>query len=267
MEYTCLVGHSDMRQFSDMWESHLPAWIIVFCRRGEAKLSLTFRSYTIREGMMSIIPPDMFPVFSDISPDFEVFYYLMDRTFAEQAAYSITAEFIDAIYTRPLTQVDKQMDAWMDILYNVAKDEQNPYRKDILQSLTYSTLLSYFHIWQQTYGKRPSRKGIQNAEFICSKFYNLVFDHYKEHRDTAFYAEKLNITPCYLAMLTRKVSQETPKQLIARMVTLEIKFMLKYTNMTIEEIANELHFPDSSYMCRFFKKQTGLNLTNYRKHG
>lgn len=256
-----------MSDFADMWESHLPAWIIIYCRQGEAEINLTFKPYTINKGMMAIISPDMFPSFGNISCDFDAFYCLMDRNFAEHAAYSLNAGFIDAMYIRPIIKVYDKMNQWMTILYNVGKDEINPYRKEILQSLVYSTLLSYFHIWQQIHGEQLSLAGIKNSEVICSKFYNLVFDYFKEHRDTAFYANRLNITSNYLAMLTHRISQETPKQAIARMVVLEIKSQLKYTNRTINEIANELNFPDASYMCRFFKKITGYSLSDYRKQG
>lgn len=66
-------------------------------------------------------------------------------------------------------------------------------------------------------------------------------------------------------MATRQVCHETPKQAIDRQVTMEMKYLLKNTNMTAEQIADYLHFSDTSYMCRFFRRQTGLSLSEYRK--
>lgn len=35
-----IIGESDMKDFTLWWESHLPAYIVVYCCGGEAKLRL-----------------------------------------------------------------------------------------------------------------------------------------------------------------------------------------------------------------------------------
>ncbi|WP_404478878.1 helix-turn-helix domain-containing protein [Sphingobacterium sp. ML3W] len=57
---------------------------------------------------------------------------------------------------------------------------------------------------------------------------------------------------------------DSPKGLIDRQVTLEIKALLRSTDLSIKEIAYRLNFEDSSYLTRYFKKQTGMTLTQYR---
>lgn len=58
---------------------------------------------------------------------------------------------------------------------------------------------------------------------------------------------------------------DTPKGLIERQVILEMKMLLETTDMSVKEIAGCLNFEDGSYMCRFFKRHTGISLTEYRK--
>ena len=38
---------------------------------------------------------------------------------------------------------------------------------------------------------------------------------------------------------------------------LEIKMLLQSTDLSVQEIAYRLHFPDQSYLGRYFKKHTG----------
>lgn len=45
---------------------------------------------------------------------------------------------------------------------------------------------------------------------------------------------------------------------------LEIKHLLKNTTLTAAQIALRLHFPDSSYLCRYFRKHTGTSISTYR---
>lgn len=92
-----------------------------------------------------------------------------------------------------------------------------------------------------------------------------LFDHFREHRNIAYYADILCITPNYLAMIVRKICNETPKQAIDRLITLEMKHLLRNTTLTIEQIADQLHFPDTSYMCRVFRRQIGVSPLKYRE--
>lgn len=264
MEHNCWIGESAMRDFTLWWEEHLPAWLLVYALEGSAELTLQFHTYSFRQGMAAIIAPDMFPDFGTLSPDFKAFYCLMDRPFAEQAFSNIPNRFFEAIYLQPILPIDQQMKTWMALLQQTYTNERNSYRPNILTDLLHAFALDYLHRWEQTYGEQNISEPRKSAEALCMRFYQWVFDHSREQRSTAFYADQLCITPCYLAMITRQVCQETPKQAIDRQVILEIKYLLRNTQMTAEQIATELHSTDTSYLCRFFRKRTGLTLSAYR---
>lgn len=265
MEQDCIVGKSDMKDFTSWWESLLPSWIIIYCAKGEAALTLEFKDYAFKQGMMAFVSFDMFPSFISMTDDFSAFYCLLGKDFAENAFYDTPADFYNAIYLKPLLPVGTTMDTWMELLCSAYNDVANPYRNGILSSLLHAFALDYYRKWELQYGSDGITKAKNSAEEICFKFYYLILDHFKEHRDTAFYADMLCITPCYLAMVTRQVWRETPKQAIDRQVMLEMKYILRNTTMTTKQLASHLHFPDTSYMCRFFRRQTGLSLSEYRK--
>lgn len=268
MEYICTAGTSDMEGFTAWWESHLPAWMVAYCLRGEARLTLQFREHVFGAGMATIIAPDMFPAFAAASADFEVFYCLMSRDLVEKSFYDVPGSFFDSIYARPVLPVDGgEMKAWTDLLALVCGEGENAYRQEILAGVLRAFVLYYYNVWRQRYGDVPVRDDRSPAEAICMRFYNLVFDHFREHRAVAFYADRLCVTPNYLAMVTRKVCRESPKQAIDRQVTLEMKYALRHTGLTMEQLARLLHFPDTSYMCRYFRRQTGRSLSEYRSMG
>ncbi|WP_272690014.1 helix-turn-helix domain-containing protein [Providencia sp. PROV152] len=56
--------------------------------------------------------------------------------------------------------------------------------------------------------------------------------------------------------------------MIDRQVILEIKALLGAGNKSIKEVAVLLNFEDTSYLCRYFKRHTGVTLSHFRKnHG
>lgn len=58
--------------------------------------------------------------------------------------------------------------------------------------------------------------------------------------------------------------QLSPKELIDRQTVTEIKTYLVNTDMSVKHIASELNFEDVSYMCRYFRRQTGMSPMDYR---
>lgn len=264
MEEYLLAGRSDMRHFNCWWESHLPSWLIIYCLKGSAIISLHFRKSTINVNTSCYISPDLYPSFSNLSDDFEVIYLIGSNDFMTNAFYGIPADFFIAIFQHPFIQTKEDNRYWFGIIEKVANNDDSPFRKQMLIDLIHSYSLSYFLELQKIYGTTFSHKGPM-AEILCNKFYSLILKNCKEHREVSYYAERLCISANYLAMIVHRYCEESPKQAISRQVTSEIKYLLIHTEYSISKIARELHFPDSSYMCRYFKKETQIALTNYRR--
>lgn len=66
----------------------------------------------------------------------------------------------------------------------------------------------------------------------------------------AFYADKLCITSKYLTMVIKETSGKSAKDWIVEYVILEIKTLLKNTNMNIQEIAIRTNFANQSSLGR-----------------
>lgn len=101
---------------------------------------------------------------------------------------------------------------------------------------------------------------------LAHDFFCLIMQHYREHKDVAFYADKLCITSKYLSMVIKEVSGKTAKDWIVEYAILEIKAMLKNSTMNIQEISIKTNFANQSSLGRFFRKHTGMTLTEYRMH-
>ena len=76
--------------------------------------------------------------------------------------------------------------------------------------------------------------------------------HFKENKDVAFYADKLCITSKYLTMVIKETSGKSAKDWIVEYIILEIKALLKNTNLNIQEIAIKTNFANQSSLGRFF---------------
>lgn len=98
-----------------------------------------------------------------------------------------------------------------------------------------------------------------------AKFNMLIDEFFKENKTVTFYAEKLHISANYLNILCKKNLNISATELIHQRTTTEAKRLLQNNKLTIKEITYELGFSDNSYFSIFFKNQTGMTPSEFRK--
>ena len=142
-------------------------------------------------------------------------------------------------------------------------ETSNHFRRDLVRTMVlamFYDLSNVIYRVQQVENKRQTR-----ADSIFTQFIKLVEDNYKHERRVSWYAEQLCITPKYLSETVKTVSKNTPNEWIDKYVTLEARVLLKTSTMTIKEISDELHFPNQSFLGKFFKEHVGMSPSAYRR--
>lgn len=139
--------------------------------------------------------------------------------------------------------------------------DNQPFPKSVIENL----VTAYIGILEETSASiaaacpLPSRR-----EQIFIRFISLVSQHFREHRDTVFYADQLCLASHYLSPLIKEASGESPSVWITKAVISEAKVLLKQSDKTILLISEELGFPNSPFFCRYFKRETGMTPSEYR---
>lgn len=142
-------------------------------------------------------------------------------------------------------------------------DTAHRYRKELVSALLKSMIYDISNEIYQLQQNRDPKKS--RAEAIFTDFINLLKDHFRHERRVSWYAEQLCITPKYLSETVKSVSKRTPNEWIDNYVTLEIRVLLKNSTMSIKEISQTLHFPNQSFLGKYFKEHIGMSPSKYRK--
>ena len=100
-------------------------------------------------------------------------------------------------------------------------------------------------------------------ERLFGSFIELLNEH--GDRNISFYAEKLGISPNRLSTVIKQYSGLTIMQWINQNTVLQARAMLDYTDYPVFEIAQILGFESSAFFVCFFKRETGMTPTAYRK--
>lgn len=100
---------------------------------------------------------------------------------------------------------------------------------------------------------------------LIRAFKSAVDQHYKKEHSTTFYANALFISPDHLNRTFKAKTGKTAKEYIQARIITEAKRLIFFTDLTNKEIAYALGFSEPANFSAFFKKETKLSPSKFRK--
>lgn len=104
-----------------------------------------------------------------------------------------------------------------------------------------------------------------HSSAIFNRFIALVNEHCRSEHQLAFYADRLCLTERHLGSVVTQVSGKTAKQWIDSAIVTHIKVALRHSDKTMQQISDEMHFPNASFFSKYFRRLTGVAPGDYRK--
>ena len=107
-------------------------------------------------------------------------------------------------------------------------------------------------------------RSLSRQEQLSKDFFVLLLRRHREEHDVSYYAEQMFVTPKYLSTVVRKTTGSSVQDWVGRLLLFAAKSLLKNSRLSVQQIADELHFSTPSSFIRFFHRQTGLTPRQYR---
>lgn len=262
-----VVGDTDLRYFEEH-SCRTEGGAILFCRRGSATVTVDqLRDRVTRDTLLLLLPGSILHL-NERTDDFRVRFCAFSLELFSEAAYRLDPSFFHILHEHAIIRLpDRIIEGvrnWFQMASYTYRDRGNIFRNTIIRNRLQNVLLEAFDKTQRFAPDVHSQTGTTRQADLFQRFVALVHEHCTEQREVAFYADRLCISTRYLSTIIRSVAHSTAKEFIDRSVVLEIKMLLGSTEFSVQEIAYRLHFPDQSYLGRFFKKHTGVSPTEFR---
>jgi AraC-like DNA-binding protein len=148
-------------------------------------------------------------------------------------------------------------------IFQMISDLVTSSREGVIRHLFISLLLETQGVlsgYQRTAGL-PDK----SHPLLYHRFKQLVVIHAKSERSMPFYAGRLMVSQNYLYKIVKLVSAVSPKTILDDQIVKEAKKLLKQSCLSVGAIADTLNFPDLFVFSKFFKKQTGVSPSVYRR--
>ena len=229
----------------------------------------TLTAHWIQPQELIILLPGQFVSFTEASDDFLTTTLVVSPTMFSDTLSGVPRFsphfffYMRSHYWYPQTENDtRRLINYLGMVKDKVTSD-DIYRRELIIHLLRYLYLELFNAYEKEAALVNTRKDTRKEE-LANKFFGLIMKHFKENKDVAFYADKLCITSKYLTMVIKEVSGKSAKDWIVEYIVLEIKALLKNTNMNIQEIAVKTNFANQSSLGRFFRKHTGMSLSQYR---
>jgi AraC family transcriptional regulator, transcriptional activator of pobA len=115
-------------------------------------------------------------------------------------------------------------------------------------------------------GSAPQVPGSANREReLVARFRAAIERRYRGHLGVGAYAHEIGSTEAALRRACGRVAGQSPTQLVHARMLIEAERQLRYTGMTITQIAYYLGFEDPAYFSRFFSRGMGASPRSFRR--
>lgn len=256
--------------------SRIDGFIAAYCRIGHFKCTVNLTEYVIHDGMLVVNTPNNIIQLEPIDNNNEVVEMTV-LAVSPQYMSTLSSDLIK-IFTDALTGLEtpiiematEEVDLasqYFQLIDNVINTDSD-YRNDSVRYL----LTSIFYligglIMKRLAFKEESKENNTSTRHkkMFEMFIDLVEKYHNTERSMGFYADKLCITPKYLSKIIKNVSGFSAPDIINKYVILEAQHLLRHTDLSIKEIADQLNFPNQSFFYKYFKAHTGYTPNSYRQ--
>ena len=267
----CITASSDSQMQVFRFPCRIDAFIIGVGTEGETSVSFNLHEFRLKKDSMFIFTPkNILQVNSQqyfkadviaISPDF------MRRINID--IKNMMPLFLKFVENPALTLTPEESRSMRGMIAQIERETRGPethFSFDIVSGLIAATIykvgdIMYHYLAEHPEGQNNSHN---RAEEYFKQFTHLLGEHFREERSVGFYARQLCITPKYLTTLIKRISGQSVSEWIDNYVILEAKTLLKYSTMSIQEIAYYLNFPNQSFFGSYFKRNTGMSPSQYK---
>ena len=267
----CITASNDSQMQVFRFPCRIDAFIIGVGTEGETSVSFNLHEFRLKKDSMFIFTPkNILQVNSQqyfkadviaISPDF------MRRINID--IKNMMPLFLKFVENPTLALTPEESRSMRGMIAQIERETRGPethFSFDIVSGLIAATIYKVGDIMYHYLAEHPEEQNNSHnrAKEYFKQFTHLLGEHFREERSVGFYARQLCITPKYLTTLIKRISGQSVSEWIDNYVILEAKTLLKYSTMSIQEIAYYLNFPNQSFFGSYFKRNTGMSPSQYK---
>ena len=243
----------------------LPEMRVMVLKKGFARPTVNLMERRFEAGQVIFLSHNSIVRLGDFSEDIEGFGIsltdeLVSLTFPTAVPPMLDGHVRDFNIPLPPETIEL-LESVHTLLYNIM--QRDDHDSQVVLHLVAAFLWQVNHYWNQQ--ENESRNALSREQRLFADFVQLVSQYATQQHNIDFYAQRLFLSPRYMSTLVKQVSGKAAKQWIDDAIVTRIKVELRHSNKTIQQMTDEMNFPNASFFCKYFKRLTGTTPNDYRK--
>jgi AraC-like DNA-binding protein len=243
-------------------------YMVMLATEGKGRHFIDFKSYEVNPGMVFFMYPGMIHAWEEVNDLKGYLIFFTAEFFSKRYHFDSLLSFPFFSNSRglPFVGLCKESFESTELLMQTMLNEYDKggdRMASALRSLLNVVLIQSGRLYQSGQQLKSDDK---KQKVILKEFEQLVDAHFLEKRLVKDYAKLLHISPNYLNVVVKEMTDKSAGETIRDRIMLEAKRKLTHEEKTVAEIGYDLNFKDTAYFCRFFRKYEGLSPDKFRKN-
>ena len=239
------------------------------CRRGSCSFVLGSAQHCLSAGDCLIIPQQSLRLRNlHESPDLQIEVIYVSVEFiamaTPQSNYGMHGHL--ALFENPVMHLNPEQQKVCSINFEYIRQRlelsHHHFHRDAMLNAIQCMIIDFFDFHVELHGKRAVTN--QQANIMQAFMALLERGDYRQHRQVAYYASEVCVSPKYLSEGCHRVSGQSAIYWITRYTSLEISRLLRRRDLTLEQISDQLGFSSPSHFVRYVKKNLGASPSEFR---
>lgn len=246
--------------------------MLIGCTQGMAEIELKSKNITLKENELLCYIPNSVTSSLMLSPDFKAIIICMTTKIMQEILRKdkCLMGYYLHISNNPILNIGAEghemLEHYKQFCEYRIRYHNKKYQKEAVTSLLSAGLYDILGSFDYNTIAEEKNEFPTQGDMLFKRFIEMISASNNIERSVKFYADKLYVSPKYLSMITKKVSGRTAYEWITGQVVAEIDYQLRYSDLSIKEIANNMQFPNLSFFGRYVKEHLGASPTEYRKN-
>ena len=243
--------------------------LIAMCTRGQVKYKMDAQELAVGPGDLIVVSERHVIDSYLASPDMQGLCMMISVPFINEIIHDVSDTSAMYLFTQnhpviALSERDQKVfSEYFYVIRRKIAETGNHFRRSLVRALMLAMFYDLSNVVYQS--RQLSAKSPARPNIIFTQFLKLVEAHCKKERRVGWYAQQMCITPKYLSEMVKQASLRTPNDWIDNYVIRELSVQLKNSNKSIKAIAEELNFPNQSFLGKYFKEHVGMSPSDYRR--
>lgn len=240
-----------------------PDYVISIVHRGGQDIMYEDMPDVASRGTVAVIFPDHRVQAVSQTDDFRASLIVVTKDVLSEPLLQIIGQYRYRYESRPAVRLGehefKILSSLLNVMYETSCLDTADKRVLVIRQLEFFLrLLGYY--------RQNILDDVKSTERVSTRFHSDIAQHFRQHRDVGFYADLAHLTPKYFSTLILRETGHNAAHWIHKQVISEAEMLLHTRpDLSIQAIADMLGFDEQQDFSRYFKRETGLTPTEFRK--